>query len=88
MLRLSYFKLLIILILIMYGCGNDDHSMLQPNILLIMTDDQGFGDVGFHGNPDIQTPNMDNLAQEEFQWAIRKPPVSYCLPHRLFSKER
>ena len=35
-----------------------------PNILLILTDDQGFGDVGSHGNPWVQTPNMDRLAAE------------------------
>ncbi|MCH8960383.1 MAG: arylsulfatase [Bacteroidetes bacterium] len=35
-----------------------------PNIVLIMTDDQGWGDVRSHGNPEIDTPAMDQLAQE------------------------
>ena len=35
-----------------------------PNIILIMTDDQGYGDLGIHGNKDIHTPNMDRLAHE------------------------
>ena len=34
----------------------------KPNILLIMTDDQGWGDVRSHGNPKIDTPTMDRLA--------------------------
>ncbi len=34
----------------------------QPNIILCMTDDQGFGDLGFHGNPMIRTPVLDQLA--------------------------
>ena len=36
----------------------------RPNVLLIMTDDQGWGDISSHGNPDIQTPAMDSIAVE------------------------
>ena len=36
----------------------------RPNIVLILTDDQGWGDVGFNGNDVLRTPNLDRLAQE------------------------
>ena len=40
-------------------CGGGSQ---RPNILLIMTDDQGWGDVGSHANPHLETPNLDRLA--------------------------
>jgi arylsulfatase A-like enzyme len=39
-------------------------SATPPNVILIMTDDQGHGDLGFHHNPKIRTPNIDRLARE------------------------
>ena len=36
-----------------------------PNVLLIMTDDQGWGDFGFHGNPHLKTPHLDALAASQ-----------------------
>ena len=36
----------------------------SPNIILMMTDDHGWGDVGFNGNTDIITPNLDRVCQQ------------------------
>ena len=36
----------------------------QPNIVLVMTDDQGYGDFGFTGNPVLRTPHLDALAAQ------------------------
>lgn len=35
-----------------------------PNVIVIMTDDQGYGDLGCYGSPNIETPNIDRLASE------------------------
>ena len=36
----------------------------RPNIVLVIADDQGYGDLGHTGNPVIQTPHIDALASE------------------------
>lgn len=37
------------------------HQSTPPNVIVIMTDDQGYGDIAAHGNPYIETPNIDKL---------------------------
>ncbi len=36
----------------------------KPNVILVITDDQGYGDIRAHGNPYINTPNLDQLYKE------------------------
>lgn len=40
----------------------------RPNIVLIMTDDQGYGDLGYHNNPVIRTPHLDKFARESVRF--------------------
>jgi arylsulfatase A-like enzyme len=40
----------------------------QPNLVLIITDDQGYGDLGFHGNTMIRTPRLDELAKQSVRF--------------------
>ena len=40
----------------------------RPNVILIMTDDQGYGDLGITGNPHVQTPIIDKLAKESIRF--------------------
>jgi arylsulfatase A-like enzyme/predicted neuraminidase len=49
-----------------------------PNILLIISDDQGWTDFGFMGHPVIQTPHLDRLAKESFVFPQAYVPTSLC----------
>jgi len=53
----------------------------HPNIVLIITDDQGYGDLGFTGNPHVKTPVIDQLASESIRFnQFYVSPV--CAPTR------
>jgi arylsulfatase A-like enzyme len=53
----------------------------RPSIVLIITDDQGYGDLGCHGNPKIRTPTIDAFAKQSVQ--LRRFYVSpVCSPTR------
>lgn len=52
--------------LLLIGCVDKKEPMkkaTKPNIVLIVTDDQGWGDLSFHGNSNLETPNLDHLAK-------------------------
>ena len=53
----------------------------RPNIILIMTDDQGIGDLGVMGNPVIKTPHIDRLAGES-TWLTNFYVHPVCTPTR------
>lgn len=40
----------------------------RPNVLIILTDDQGYGDLSCHGNPILQTPNLDRLHDQAIRF--------------------
>ena len=53
----------------------------RPNVVLVMTDDQGWWDLGIHGNPYIETPFIDKLAGESVEFThFYASPV--CTPTR------
>ncbi|HIK90637.1 MAG TPA: N-acetylgalactosamine 6-sulfate sulfatase (GALNS), partial [Planctomycetes bacterium] len=52
-----------------------------PNVILIMTDDQGYGDLSCHGNPTLRTPNLDRLYAESVRFSdFHVAP--FCTPTR------
>ncbi|XP_075395043.1 arylsulfatase D-like [Tenrec ecaudatus] len=57
-------------------------SAVRPNILLIMADDLGIGDLGCYGNDTLRTPNIDRLAQEGVKLTQHLAAAPLCTPSR------
>ena len=58
-------KLTVLLIALLF---TDFTRAEQPNIVVILTDDQGWGDLSLHGNKNLSTPNLDALAKSGVQF--------------------
>ena len=61
---------------------NDAPAEDRPNILLIMTDDQGYHDVSYYGTEDIKTPNIDALASQGMRFDNFYANCPVCSPTR------
>ncbi|HJN13285.1 MAG TPA: sulfatase [Pirellulaceae bacterium] len=55
-------------------------SEAPPNIVLILSDDQGYTDYGFMGHPEIETPHLDKLAAESALFRRGYVPTALCRP--------
>ncbi|MCB1048507.1 MAG: sulfatase-like hydrolase/transferase, partial [Calditrichaeota bacterium] len=58
---------LFILLLSLNGCSTEQEKP-HPNVIIIITDDQGYGDLGFTGNPHVKTPVIDEFARESIRF--------------------
>jgi arylsulfatase A len=53
-----------------------------PNVIIVFTDDQGYGDLGSYGHPTIRTPHLDRMAAEGQRWTSFYVAESVCTPSR------
>jgi arylsulfatase A-like enzyme len=83
-------KILMIFSLVVFvfsylGCGQKQKKVAEknhPNVIVIMTDDLGYVDVGFNGSKDIPTPNIDRIAQNGVKFTNGYTPYAVCSPSR------
>jgi len=54
----------------------------RPNILIVLVDDLGYGDLGSYGHADIRSPNLDRLAEEGVRFTDFYSAAPVCSPAR------
>ncbi|WP_152052995.1 sulfatase family protein [Tautonia marina] len=59
-----------------------DNDAPRPNLVVIFTDDLGYGDLSCYGHPTIATPNLDRMAAEGQRWTQFYVGASVCTPSR------
>lgn len=74
----------IVALLLLASCSANpkqrSSSLAPPNIVYIISDDQYFGDLGFMGNEQVLTPNLDKLASQSAFYPNGYVPSSVCRP--------
>src|SRR6056297_550591 len=65
------------------ACNQTDYSNAgDPNIILVMSDDQGYGQVGYYGHPTLETPNLDAMAENGLRLDRFYAGAPVCSPTR------
>jgi arylsulfatase A-like enzyme len=76
------FALIIAMFLLGIKMFAQQSSKKQPNVLIILTDDLGYGDISSFGQKNYKTPNIDNIATEGVSSTDFYVPTPYCAPSR------
>ena len=61
---------------------NSSATTSKPNVIFILADDLGYGDLGCYGQKKIQTPNLDRLAAEGIRFTQAYAGTTVCAPSR------
>ncbi|HOK76408.1 MAG TPA: sulfatase [Verrucomicrobiota bacterium] len=69
-------------VLAMAAFGPAGGAATKPNIVIILADDLGYGDLGCYGSPTIRTPNLDRMAAEGLRFTDFYVAAEVCTPSR------
>ena len=80
--RLAFLAIFFFLLLSYTGCKEKETETKTPNIIFIMADDLGWGELGCYGQQIIQTPNIDRIAEEGIKFTQFYSGLPVCAPSR------
>lgn len=72
----------ILLTFVLIACNTDEQKNIKPNIIYILADDLGYGEVGVYGQEKILTPNIDQLAKTGMIFTQHYSGSPVCAPSR------
>ena len=72
----------LIIIALLFSITMDGATAAKPNIILIMTDDQGWGQTGYYNHPVLKTPNLDTMAANGLRFDRFYASAPVCSPTR------
>jgi arylsulfatase A len=76
-------RILFLSLWLFVATGFAETGVSQPNIVVILCDDLGYGDLGCYGHPHIKTPNLDRMAQEGIRYTSCYSAAPVCSPSRV-----
>lgn len=87
--KIGHFITLLSLVIFIFGCQNkksskpsEEQTQQKPNIIYILADDLGYGDLGVYGQKKIETPHIDALAKEGILFTQHYSGAPVCAPAR------
>lgn len=87
--NLKIFKIsTILLLLTLFALPTISAAQKKPNVIVVITDDQGFNDLGSMGNPYIKTPNIDAFYKESVRFTNYHVSITYALSRAVLMTGR
>lgn len=79
---MKYVSFLILLSIAIAACNTTGDSSKSPNVLIIFTDDMGYGDISCYNKEAVPTPHINRIGEEGVMCTDFYVPTPYCAPSR------
>lgn len=80
--RLKHLVILLLMLQFLAGCNTAKDPLQKPNVLIIFTDDMGYGDISAYHPDAVSTPHIDRIGEEGVRCTDFYVPTPYCAPSR------